>query len=39
MTYAIIGPGAIGSAFITHFSSKGMPVKVANRQERSSSMR
>ncbi len=39
MTYAIMGPGAIGSALITHFSSKGMPVKVANRQERSSSMR
>jgi predicted dinucleotide-binding enzyme len=30
MTYAIIGTGAIGSALIAHFSSKGIPVKVAN---------
>ena len=30
MTYAIIGTGAIGSALISHFSSKGIPVKVAN---------
>lgn len=30
MTYAIIGSGAIGSALITHFSSKGIAVKVAN---------
>jgi predicted dinucleotide-binding enzyme len=30
MTYAIIGSGAIGTALITHFSSKSIPVKVAN---------
>ncbi|MGQ3215311.1 MAG: NADPH-dependent F420 reductase [Shinella sp.] len=30
MTYAIIGSGAIGSALITHFSEKRIPVKVAN---------
>ncbi|MGG6894768.1 MULTISPECIES: NADPH-dependent F420 reductase [Rhizobium] len=30
MTYAIIGSGAIGSALLTQFSSKGIPVKVAN---------
>lgn len=30
MTYAIIGSGAIGSALITHFSAKRIPVKVAN---------
>ncbi|WP_113131843.1 NADPH-dependent F420 reductase [Hyphomicrobiales bacterium] len=30
MTYAIIGSGAIGSALIAHFASKGIPVKVAN---------
>lgn len=30
MTYAIIGSGAIGSALLTHFSSKGIAVKVAN---------
>ena len=30
MTYSIIGTGAIGSALIAHFASKGIPVKVAN---------
>lgn len=30
MTYAIIGSGAIGSALLAHFSSKRIPVKVAN---------
>lgn len=36
MTYAIIGTGAIGSALISHFSSKGIPVKVANSRSAAS---